>query len=94
VWDALRQRQTRNLVAVLLEAPATQSDLARRLGLASTTLHTYAHRLIALDVVEERHGQLALRCPAVVSATLASVNPTALDLLTDGAIGLFDQLDA
>jgi predicted transcriptional regulator len=93
VWDALRQRQTRALVALLLEAPARQSDLARRLGLANTTVHTYAHRLMALEIVEERGGRLALRSPAVVAAILDSVNPTAWDLLMDGAIGLFDQLD-
>ena len=44
-------------------------------------------------VVREQDGQLALRSPQMVAAVLESVNPTLLDLLTDGAIGLFDQLE-
>jgi predicted transcriptional regulator len=94
IWDALRSRQARSIVNALLESPASSPELARRLNLPQSTMRLYSRRLRILGVTEDRAGALALREPALVSATLLSIHPSRLDLLTDGAIGLFDALEA
>lgn len=91
-WDALRQRRTRLIVADLLQGPCPQARLASGLGLPAATVHMYARRLEALGVAVDGPGGLRLVEPAAVRAVLASLRPTALDQLTDGAIDLFDAL--
>jgi predicted transcriptional regulator len=93
-WDALRQRPSRRIVeAVLASPPTSQAELARRLGLANSTLNLYARRLTALGVVREEAGALAVIDPDTVAAVLARANPSLLDELTDGALEMFDGLE-
>ncbi len=93
-WDAIRPRQTRAILEVLLEAPAIrQTVLSRRLSLPDSTAHHHIRRLKDLEIVAETNGLLHLPRATEVAALLAAVRPTFLDELTDGAIGLFDQLE-
>jgi hypothetical protein len=92
VWDALRTRPVRDVVRALLQEPATPLQLAVWLDLPQSTARLYARRLRMLGVTDEKCGTLVLRAPELVSATLLSINPSRLDQLTDGAIGLFDAL--
>lgn len=92
VWDALRQQQVRALVAALLAGPASQTDLARTLGRSLSTVHQYINRLRSLGLVAPQGSQIALRDASTVRAIMETINLTVLDRLTDGAIGLFDEL--
>lgn len=94
VWDALRQRQTRAIVLALLQGPLGRSEIAFALGLSPSSMHLYGQRLKALGVVREANGRLELAEPQVMDAVLQGVDPTRLDLLVDGAISIFDQLQS